>query len=86
MPDVSVPVSYAGSQSYSLIFRQTVDGLQVRRDYDETWKPVVDVRMTPHDRDPERLIVEINGDLKHGAPIFVWMNAEGWEVLRGLRG
>jgi len=86
MPDTSIPVTYAGGQSYALVFRQVDDGLMVRKDYDETWKPVADVRMTPDERNPARLIVEINGDLKHGVPIFVWMDEAGWETLRGLRG
>lgn len=86
MPDTLIPVTYAGGQSYHLVFRQTADGLMVRRDYDETWKPVADVRMQADDRNKKRLIVEFNGDLKHGVPLFCWMDEQGWETLKGLRG
>ena len=86
MPETRIPVTYAGGVTYSLIFRQTDEGFEVRRDYLDVWKPVATVQMAPLERDPDLTEVIINGDLKHGVPFFVWMNAAGVEVLKGLRG
>jgi len=86
MPDTIIPVTYAGGQSYTLIFREGPDGLMVRRDYNDIWKPVADLRMHPLDRNPAKVVVEINGDLKQGVPIYAWMRPEDWERLKRLRG
>jgi len=86
MPETIIPVTYAGNTSYSLIFRQTPDGLEVRRSYLNVWKLVATVQMAPLERDPELTEVVINGDLKHGVPFYVWMDAAGVETLKKLRG
>lgn len=44
------------------------------------------MQMAPLERDSELTEVIINGDLKHGVPFFVWMDAVGVETLKGLRG
>lgn len=86
MAETTIPATYAGGISYSLAFQQTENGLQVRRSGDDVWKPVVDLKASPLDRDPERVLVEINGDLTHGAPIFSWMLTHDWETVRGMKG
>jgi len=84
MPDTIIPVTYAGNTSYSLVFRQTPDGLEVRRSYLNLWMRVEDIKGSQ--LDAERMLVEINSDLKHGAPIYVWMRPEDWEALKRLQG
>lgn len=67
MIDTIIPVTYPGIGSYSLVFRHQGGMLQVQRSQDESqWIDVVDVRGTPHDKDPDQMLVEINGNMTHG--------------------
>jgi len=84
MTDTIIPVTYVGNTSYSLVFRRTPDGLEVRRSYLNIWALVEDIKGSQLDE--ERVLVEINGDLKHGAPIFAWMRPEDWETVKRLQG
>ena len=84
MTDTIIPVTYAGGIAYSLILHNGPNGLRVRRSSGGDWKDVVDIKGSQLDE--ERVLVEINGDLKHGAPIFAWMRPEDWETVKRLRG
>lgn len=85
MSDTTIPVTYAGGISYSLIFRPSDTGLMVRRSTDENWTTIEDVRAAALDRDPAKVVVEIIGRSQHRLPIYAYMSISDWETVKRLR-
>lgn len=86
MTTITIPVTYPGLDPYALEF-QTVEGVvSVCRSWvASSWIEVHDMKATP--LEDERVLVEINGDLSHGAPVYAIVTRSDWEgKLRGIRG
>lgn len=87
MKTYAIPVSYPGTAPYELHFRRDGDTLYVRRSWPGApEKEVHDLKGVPDPKGSDAVLVEINGDLAHGVPIYALMGRDDYEVVKGMRG
>ncbi len=74
-------------QPYELHFRRDGDTLYVRRSWPGSpAREVHDLKGVQDPKGSRDMLVEINGDLAHGAPIYALMTADDYEMVKGMRG
>jgi len=83
MTELTISAHYPGIPEYSLTFRLREGALFVRRSWDGgDWREVHDLNGVPQD---DAILIEINRDLKHGAPLSALVTKTSFEQIKNLR-